>query len=277
MQNPDAGTKMASDKNYTPCIFCAGKRVGDTRDHYPPRTFFKDKYRPNELVFPACSLCNGGSSIDDFVIGAVARGYSSSDDDSRAQDIERTFKDVQNYYPMLLEELRAPLKHPVEEHLTPKDAGVMNLSGPIVSAAIATVGRKLGFALHFHATRNFVPVGGGAACVFSTNYELAKGEVPAFIGKFPGAWETLNQGKFNVAEQFKYRSVVVEGGEASIHQVALYDTLVLTIVVVNDVSQGGGHRKEYAMPDWLAQRGRSARRERERANKRYRRAMNKKQ
>jgi hypothetical protein len=46
------------------CVICA-ERPATTRDHVPPKGFFKGVIGATLITVPACKLCNGGASSDD--------------------------------------------------------------------------------------------------------------------------------------------------------------------------------------------------------------------
>lgn len=55
------------------CIICA-ERVGNERDHLPPKVLFPSTLRTNEtplFTFPVCSICNRSSSDEDFLFSVL--------------------------------------------------------------------------------------------------------------------------------------------------------------------------------------------------------------
>lgn len=56
-----------------PCIIC-GEREGNEKDHLPPKVLFPKMLRTDKtefFTFPVCSLCNRGSSDNDFLFSVL--------------------------------------------------------------------------------------------------------------------------------------------------------------------------------------------------------------
>lgn len=55
------------------CIFCGGQEPATTVEHCPPRALFIRKEWPAGFDFPACRLCNNGTSDDDAIVSLLGR------------------------------------------------------------------------------------------------------------------------------------------------------------------------------------------------------------
>jgi len=60
-------------KEHKYCAFCGGKAIATTIEHCPPRSLFQFRKWPEGFEFPACELCNSGSSDDDLLAAMLAR------------------------------------------------------------------------------------------------------------------------------------------------------------------------------------------------------------
>jgi hypothetical protein len=60
-------------KNSKPCIIC-GENEGKEKDHLPPKTLYPRRLRTDQTQFftyPVCSICNRGSSDEDFLFSTL--------------------------------------------------------------------------------------------------------------------------------------------------------------------------------------------------------------
>lgn len=84
------------------CCFCGGKVAATTEDHWPPRSFFRNRMWPEGFVFPACDPCNKVSSPSEQVVGLLLHG--SHDGHDRAA-YRRVIKGVRQDFPEVFEKL----------------------------------------------------------------------------------------------------------------------------------------------------------------------------
>lgn len=91
--------------DHTQCCYCG--LPATTIDHFPPRSFFKERNWPVGYEFPACHTCNHAKSHDEQSLGLLVRliRFDVDTDSSEFQDILTA---VRNNNPILMKEL-APM------------------------------------------------------------------------------------------------------------------------------------------------------------------------
>jgi hypothetical protein len=78
------------------------------------------------------------------------------------------------------------------------------MDGPLVSRHLDIFGCKLGLAMHWEFTRQIVPLSGGVVVRYVSNVQAMQGKVPTeFLKLLPGP-QTLRQGSWDVANQFRF-------------------------------------------------------------------------
>jgi hypothetical protein len=88
--------------------------------------------------------------------------------------------------------------------------GFLHVGGPLVSLHMQAFAIKLGFALHYHATNEVIPVGGGVSARWYSNVDRATDVFPQTIFKLLPAPQTLKQGKVAVEDQFQFSTRCLE-------------------------------------------------------------------
>lgn len=203
------------------CIYCGGGTPATTVDHLPPIGLFTGRSRPRGLEFAACKKCNSGGRADELVAAMLSRLYPDSTTETERDEITRLMHSANKRLPGLLAEMVPSIDqiHTSQEfleHLSP-DSGVLNCNGPILNRAIHRFAAKFGFALHYQATNEIVPETGGTSVYWLTNHNAMAGEMPQELIKRMGPPATLQQGTWQVFDQFSYGSVVSTDNQVSAH------------------------------------------------------------
>ena len=99
----------------------------------------------------------------------------------------------------------------------PPNVSPLNANGPILNGHMNIFTVKCSIALHFHLTRNIVPATGAVLVRWFSNHEAAIGKFPAHLLSYFDGGKTLEQGKFNVGDQFEYSSKATKDEMASLH------------------------------------------------------------
>lgn len=83
----------------------------------------------------------------------------------------------------------------------------LNVGGPICTGSVSAFAVKLGLALHYEITRCIAPKGAVVVVARFSNVDAFTGDMPKEALALFGEGQTLEMGKFRVAEQFEYSSV----------------------------------------------------------------------
>jgi hypothetical protein len=197
------------------CIYCAGANRATTIEHMPPIQLFEGRQRPKGLEFPASLSCNNQTGHADLVASLLARSLPDAATPTSRRDLVKVLSAVANNVHGLLEEMDIPRgaeKLARKHHGIPDDMHPLRADGPILSRHILTFAAKLGFALHFEMTNDFIPSAGGVQVMWFSNLQAMKGDIPQeLFDMLPGP-KSLQQGRKGVGNQFKYSTAAGELG-----------------------------------------------------------------
>lgn len=190
------------------CIYCAGQRRAEQVDHMPPRMMFRLSQRPRGLEFPSCGPCNQGTSRLDVAAAFMARTFPAIDTEADSAEWNKVMREVERVAPDLLREMWMP---PHEMRLAMWNEGIFDsnlaafrANGPIMGAYMQAFAAKVGFALHYEATQNFVPPDGRVQVRWFTSAEVYGGRLPASLFASIGAPRLMQQGKITSHGNFEY-------------------------------------------------------------------------
>jgi hypothetical protein len=193
------------------CVYCGGIEVGRQPDHMPPRILFSGKQRPNDLIFPSCSECNGGSAAIDTVVGWLGRCYPDTMDAREREEVRQLGLSMASNYPEVASAFHTAPLPPLDENQRSSLRGLttpVNVDDPYVHRTIEFFGAKFGLAMHWRMTGNYVPPEGRVYAQWFTNYHAITGELPRDLFQvFPNPLPLL-QGKMHTAGRFEYASIV---------------------------------------------------------------------
>jgi hypothetical protein len=133
-------------------------------------------------------------------------------------ELGRIMRSVNSNNPGLLNEMvpsprQQALFTQSRNSLPMRAAGVLNCSGPIVNRNMQIFGAKLSFALHYARTGRIIPLTGGVAVRWYSNYDAVNGEIPTSVYEMLGPPHTLQQGKWHAGDQFSYAYAVAKDTE----------------------------------------------------------------
>jgi hypothetical protein len=223
------------------CCFCGGQKRATTIDHVPSIRMFSLRQRPSGLEFPACSSCNHATRHHEQAAALLGRVYPDGVRQDEQDDLRRIIIDTKKYNPGLLEEMipspEQRLRFVGFRLLIPSDAaGVLNASGPLLDRSIQVVGAKLGLALYYKTTNRIVPLAGGVAVRWYTNFDRVTGKFPADLYQILGPPKTLQQGSWNVGEQFIYNFALTPNMNMGIYLSIFRKSFAVLSLVSDDVS-----------------------------------------
>lgn len=229
--------KEAFLKQHPYCCYCGGETPTTTVDHIPSRQMFSQRWRPKGLEVPACDTCNRATRQHEQVAAMLGRVYPDGPTEAECSEVERTMRAVKNNSPGLLEEMLPSREQEMRFARSgidiPGGGGVLNCDGPLLNHSIQMFGAKLGFALHYGVNDRIVPLEGGVAVRWFSNYDAATDGIPQPILRLLGERQTLRQGKRSVDDQFTYAYAVAEGGEMAIY----FSTFRMSFAVLSWVSE----------------------------------------
>ena len=174
----------------------------------PPRMLFQLSQRPKGLEFPSCGPCNQGTSRLDVVASVMARTFPGIATSADSAEWDRVMKEVHRVAPDLLREMWMP---PHEMHkamwregVFDRDIAAFRADGPIMGAHMQAFAAKIGFALHYEATGDFVPPEGRVQVRWLTSSEVYGGRLPPSLLASIGAPRIMRQGKITSHGDFEY-------------------------------------------------------------------------
>ncbi|TPL88997.1 hypothetical protein FJ950_01175 [Mesorhizobium sp. B2-3-14] len=205
------------------CIFCGGATPSETVEHYPPRSIFDGKHRPQGMEFGACRECNEASREADLVAATLSRMMPNPKTSAGRAEVKRLlhsafrisgFKD--EFLPERNQVAALNRLQGIASQLP--SWNFLRIGGPIVARSMTIFGSKLGLALHTATTGRILLTSGAVAIQWYSNLQAYQDALPKEFLAMCGPGRTLRQGNFEVGEQFSVASVVPdEDGSMSAH------------------------------------------------------------
>lgn len=205
------------------CIFCGGKTPSETVEHYPPRSIFDGKHRPQGMEFGACKECNEASREADLVAATLSRMMPNPKTAAGREEVRKLINSVcripgfaQEFQPDRNQAATLNRLRDIAPRLP--SWNFVRIDGPIVAKSMTIFGSKLGLALHTATTGRILPTSGAVAIQWYSNLQAYQDALPKEFLAMCGPGRTLRQGNFEVGEQFSVASVVPEeDGSMSAH------------------------------------------------------------
>lgn len=205
------------------CIFCGGDTPSETLEHYPPRSIFDGKHRPQGMEFGACRECNEASREADLVAATLSRMMPNPKSAAGREEVRKLINSVWRI-PGFAREFQPDRNQAATlnrlRDIAPRlpSWNFVRIDGPIVAKSMTIFGSKLGLALHTATTGRILPASGAVAVQWYSNLQAYQDALPKEFLAMCGPGRTLRQGDFEVGEQFTVHSVVPdEGGSMSAH------------------------------------------------------------
>lgn len=202
------------------CCFCGGVRPAVEQDHFPSRSLFADRAWPEGYEFPACFKCNHTTPSDEEVVAFLARGYPDPKPGSELVRFEAIARSLGQHRPDLMLEMRPTARQVRQElarrgiskppGLTTAEIPFLNVSGPIVNAAVRSFGRKLFLALYYKEAGLVLPSAGGIAVRWYSNLQIHDGIIPPELGNVLPGFPKLVRANGDLSDQFFYRFGMVD-------------------------------------------------------------------
>jgi hypothetical protein len=191
----------------------------------PPRSFFDGKRRPNELIFPACRDCNRGSSDLDQIVAFLGRFYTDP-----KPEFQHEFREYLAVIRQLYPEIYVAFNAIAPVTVGGETFHPFYFNVPHVVRSLELFGAKLGLALHWRELGRVIPPGGGVAVRIFTNADALRGRIPDVVAQIFRKPRTLEQGRFNVAEQFAFQTHSDENSAVTLHFAWFRKSFALLVV-----------------------------------------------
>lgn len=200
------------------CIFCGGATPATTKEHCPPRALFQNRHAPDGYVFPACELCNHGTSDDDLLISVLGRMNPFDDEHNIDGKLIGLLRNANQQHPGLARDMLSmspiearkaarDLKIKPPAGLTYQQSGIVNITEHM-HRSVRVFAKKLSKAIYYKETGEICPADGEIQFLWFSNGDFFK------HGSFPAldAFATLNApipklalNRQDLSNQFDYR------------------------------------------------------------------------
>ncbi|TAY82301.1 hypothetical protein ELH86_24920 [Rhizobium ruizarguesonis] len=166
----------------------------------------------------------------------LSRFYPDPATDGERKDFNKLALAAERHNPGLADEMRtdqlANLRRLGGAALKLPTWNFLHVGGPICTRAVNLFGAKLALALHYEATQRIVPSGGVIVLNRFSNVDAFTDEHAIDALQMFGAGKTLQMGKFEVSNQFRYSSVhETETNSMSAHVAVFREAMALMMVV----------------------------------------------
>ncbi len=182
------------------CVYCGGNFPSADIDHVPPICLFDARQRPKEPVVSVCKTCHEGTRQMDQIVSFISRFYPDPKTELQRLEAREAIRAVFKNYPAL------PLELGNGEDYG--DVGfALRGNGPILSSVMTRFAARIGFALYYITLKRIIPINGAVFVRWYSNADAFDGKLPNELISFLGPERTLEQGQFNVRDQFTYSYV----------------------------------------------------------------------
>lgn len=177
----------------------------------PSRVLFDGKQRPRGLEFPSCQPCQDSTRKAEIVFAVLSRFYPDPTTGTQRAEFKKLMRAAERHNPgfhaeMETDQLGHLQRLGNQASLLPS-WNFLNVGGPICTGSVLAFAMKLGLALHYEITHRIAPKGGVVVVARFSNVDAFTGDIPKDALALFGEGQTLEMGKFRVAEQFEYSSV----------------------------------------------------------------------
>lgn len=239
------------------CCFCGDTKPAETIDHVPSRQMFTLKRRPKGLEVPACHECNQFTKRHEQVAALLARLYPDPKTRGAQNEVQKIMKACFRNVPGLMEELSPSWRQQYDFQEAriqlPGVGGPLNASGPMLNRSIKIFAVKLCLALHYDRFGQVVPVSGGVSVRWYSNFDHITNKIPDDFLNIFGQRATLQQGSWNVSEQFEYSWATPDPARmVAYFAVFRYSFAVAGFVVLDKTFLGDTSMPLYSPGSWGA-------------------------
>lgn len=225
-------------KRHPYCCYCGGTKATAEIDHAPPKNMFLGKARPDDFVFPACSDCNRRSSLSETVSTILFQAKPFDERYASEVNFVEVLRAVTRNAPDVIQEMFYSETRLVHKKLKLKreigrsDFDLLSL-GPVSRTYLYNFCAKMGLAAHYRRTGAIVPSTGIVISDVRIGPEFLTGNLPS-IEISAAEIGTLKQGKWEVWDQFAYRSAETEAPHFGLYQFIFHNNVLITCFVYVD-------------------------------------------
>jgi hypothetical protein len=199
-----AKTRTAALIQHQPtCTYCGGAAPSVNRDHCPPTAIFDFAQRPPGLEFGACAECHEGTRGIDAVAAFLSRNFPPAETEAGLIEGRKHARTLARRFPHLAAAMH--LQRDTTYQGQPAIEVHIDAEGPFrtVSEAFAA---RVGLALFRNARGEPAPKQAAIFPSFLPNAHLDADETLNELLVAMGMAQTIGQGRWHVAEQFRYWS-----------------------------------------------------------------------
>lgn len=220
------------------CCFCGGVAEASTRDHVPSRAFFLNRKWPEGFEFPACSLCNQVTALNEQLAAFLCRvRIDATPSEAQSTELTKLLTGIFNNFPGLLARMQVPEDREREilaqvgfdgNGKGPSEMpGILSLDDDRIHEAMGQFAVKLFCALHYREVGAIVSHSGGIAFRWWSNYEVMRAGVPPEIGSVLNQFGETKRAKTSLGEQFFYRFGVSTSGKMAVYLAVFNESTAL--------------------------------------------------
>jgi hypothetical protein len=216
------------------CCFCGGSTAAQTSDHQPAKIIFPNKSRPAGLEFPACTPCNKQTSVDECVVGCIARIAGSTRNPRAKIDsgYRKCIKSIQAELPLFLPSLKSRKTKVLRNGLWISQP-VFDFNNAQIHSSACRVAAKLALATYYDRTGTIASPSFRINTLCVHNQNPAASAVDELLAKFPSG-KHLQQGKWDTSDTFFIR-FILEG--TTLHMGAVLHESVLLMAQLGDTAE----------------------------------------
>ena len=210
---------------YTGCGYCSGPI--ETEEHCPPKILFTGSHRPKGWEFPACKLCNAGTSQADQIMAFFVFSQILKPSRTEEQHLDKIMRALGNNHADIVFEMR----------LRARNHGlIVRASMPSSMAAyIEQFLDKMAASAYFKIRRKALPSTTQIKHFTLTNEYIFRNGYPAALKQLPVAFDSLKQGTWNTSNQFRHRSVIMEQDGVMMSESHFQNaTAVISVLFLNE-------------------------------------------
>lgn len=201
------------------CCLCGGTKYATQKEHTPSTQFFAGKWRPQQIVVPACAYCNQSTGSTDQLVAVLARLHARAHHPNEGATLESAICGLQRSLPEVAEELlnvSARQRRSIAKLAAAfdEDYDCLNV-GDKTHAHLQAFGAKLALALHYWEKRRAVPETSGVIVRVWTYANKLEGDevLSSILIALLGPEKTLFQGTKHVLDQFSYAGASADTGD----------------------------------------------------------------
>ncbi len=222
------------------CCFCGGERQTEEIEHLPPRIMFLGKHRPKGFEFPICKRCNRASRKTDELVSFLAKFASYREDIEALQaEFDKQSRAIFRNCPESFDEIlsgrygNGKSERSLNQAIK-RDVALVSV-GEKQKEHLNLFAVKIAAGTYYIRTRKILSRTARFSVFIYTQFNDYKGTSPSELG-FLGPFKTIEQGSWNVRDQFSYRYALTDECNAGVFEYLFHNNLHLVVFLFTDPS-----------------------------------------